>query len=67
MHTTVDSPPKPGETWRINFSRVQWRHEVVDGKYHKVPKTPEDNWVWAPQGAINMHIPEMWGYVTFVK
>jgi hypothetical protein len=24
-----------------------------------------DNWVWSPQGAINMHIPEMWGFVEF--
>ena len=24
-----------------------------------------DNWVWSPQGEINMHIPEMWGQVQF--
>ena len=31
-------------------------------KYHKVPKRPEHNWVWSPQGVIDMHRPERWGY-----
>ena len=63
--------PKPGEVWRVNFSRVQWDTEIVDGKYVKLkdPKTgrprPEHNWVWSPQGAINMHLPERWGYLHF--
>ena len=26
---------------------------------------PEANWVWSPQGAVNMHMPERWGYVQF--
>jgi hypothetical protein len=38
---------------------------VVDGAYEKVPETREDNWVWSPQGAIDMHRPERWGYVQF--
>jgi hypothetical protein len=65
------SPPKGGDMWRINFSRVQWQLDVVDGKYRKRknPKTgqnmPEDNWVWSPQWIINMHEPEHWGYVQF--
>lgn len=25
----------------------------------------EYNWVWSPQGVINMHEPEKWGYVYF--
>ena len=66
-----DAPPKNGDQWRVNFSRVQWQVEVKDGAYHKVinPATgkpfPEDNWVWSPQGLINMHYPEMWGFVQF--
>ena len=60
------APPRPGDEWRVNFSRVEWRHEIVDGKYRKVPKTKEDNWVWSPQGVVNMHIPEHWGRVRFV-
>ena len=61
----MPAPPRDGDTWRINFSRVQWQHEVVDGRYQKVDGTPEDNWVWTPQGKINMHLPRQWGYVTF--
>jgi hypothetical protein len=64
-------PPQNGDQWRVNFSRVEWQTEVVDEKYHKLsdPTTgkvlPEDNWVWSPQGLINMHYPEMWGFVQF--
>jgi hypothetical protein len=59
------APPREGDKWRVNFSRVEWKHEIVDGKYRKIPKQKEDNWVWSPQGAIDMHRPEMWGYVQF--
>jgi hypothetical protein len=64
-------PPKPGDQWRINFSRVEWKTEIKTGRYAKCinPLTgkpfPEENWVWSPQGLINMHYPEMWGYVKF--
>jgi hypothetical protein len=64
-------PPVAGDQWRLNFSRVEYRVEVHDGKYVKVkdPQTgkalPEDNWTWAPQGVINIHYPEMWGYLQF--
>jgi len=57
--------PSPGDEWRINFSRVEWQHDVVDGKYVKRPGLREDNWVWSPQGLIDMHVPEHWGYVRF--
>jgi len=45
--------PEIGSTWRVNFSRVQW----TAGQ----PK--EDNWVWSPQGQIDMHVPERSGYL----
>jgi len=63
--------PRDGEQWRVNFSRVQWTLDQVDGAYRKrvdaVSGKPlaEDNWVWSPQGAIDMHMPERWGYVQF--
>ncbi|MDX1933292.1 MAG: carbohydrate-binding family 9-like protein [Capsulimonadales bacterium] len=57
-------PPMDGDTWRVNFSRVQWRYTVRDGQYVKEPG-PEDNWVWSPQGVIDMHQPQFWGYVEF--
>jgi hypothetical protein len=59
------TPPKDGDRWRINFSRVEWDTEVVDGKYRKVKGKPEHNWVWSPQGVIDMHRPERWGYLQF--
>lgn len=58
-------PPLPGDTWRVNFSRVEWHVDVVAGRYVKRPGTPEDNWVWSPQGVVDMHQPEQWGFVTF--
>ena len=66
-----DSTPKNGEQFRLNFSRVEWKTKVINGKYVKEtdPKTnqpyPEDNWLWSPQGVINVHYPEMWGFVQF--
>ncbi len=65
--------PKKNALWRINFSRVQWDTEIVEGKYKKKinPATgkpfPEHNWVWSPQGVINMHYPERWGYLRFAE
>lgn len=74
-------PPRSGDVWRMNFSRVQWRHEIVDGRYVRIPphgtpiaeslnpeeqEHPEDNWVWSPQGLVNMHLPARWGDVEFV-
>lgn len=60
------APPHPGDTWRMNFSRVEWQRQVVSGQYEKVQGKPEDNWVWCPQGVVDIHIPQRWGYVEFV-
>ncbi len=57
--------PEDGGLWRINFSRVQWQTDIVNDQYVKKPRTPEYNWVWSPQGIINMHAPERWGYLQF--
>ncbi|MDR2617344.1 MAG: carbohydrate-binding family 9-like protein [Treponema sp.] len=63
--------PDNGEYWRLNFSRVEWKVDVKDRKYVKRldPATgrpyPEYNWVWAPTGVIDIHMPEMWGYLVF--
>ncbi|MBE7640661.1 carbohydrate-binding family 9-like protein [Salegentibacter sp. BLCTC] len=58
------------EFWRVNFSRVNWDFDLTEGRYsRKKDKNgeylPEYNWVWSPQGVINMHEPEHWGYVYF--
>jgi hypothetical protein len=62
--------PRAGEQWRMNFSRVQWQLDVKNGQYVKRSNAkgetlPENNWVWSPQSAIAMHMPERWGYVQF--
>ncbi len=68
-----ECPPEFGDQWRINFSRVQWTHEVVKGQYVKKIDSEtgkafeEENWVWSPQGLIRMHYPEMWGIVEFSR
>ena len=61
--------PVEGEQWRMNFSRVEWEHEIILNKYRRKQKNekilPEFNWVWSPQKVINMHEPEKWGIVQF--
>ena len=47
--------PKKHPVWRINFSRVEWL----------VKEGPEENWVWNPTGAVNMHLPGEWGFLQF--
>jgi hypothetical protein len=59
------SPPRDGDHWRINFSRVQWRREIFAGTYRKIRNSKEDNWVWSPQWTVNMHRPQTWGYVQY--
>ena len=62
---------KEGDQWRINFSRVEWIHEIIDGRYQRKKENgkflPENNWVWSPQKVINMHEPEKWGTVQFTN
>lgn len=60
------------EFWRLNFSRVNWNFDLTDGRYSRKKGAdgkfmPEYNWVWSPQGVINMHEPEHWGYVYFAS
>jgi hypothetical protein len=58
-------PPADGDQWRVNFSRVQWPLEVIDGAYKRIAGRSENNWVWSPQHVVDMHRPETWGYVQF--
>jgi hypothetical protein len=59
------SPPKHGDQWRVNFSRVEWPLEFVNGAYRPIAGQHEHNWVWSPQHVVDMHRPEEWGYVQF--
>jgi len=62
--TIPNAHPEIGEQWKVNFSRVHWNRDIVNGKYVKT-KDREYNWVWSPQGHIYMHLPELWGLVQF--
>lgn len=50
-----DNPLKAGNTWRLNFSRVEWLKKGG----------PEENWVWTPTGKVDMHMPDRWGFLQF--
>lgn len=70
----VSKDPANGDTWRINFARVEWRGPFVlstdRGNYKPDQlKTMEKliRGCWSPQGVINMHRPETWGYVQFYR
>ena len=67
--TRKDEKVISGDVWRINFSRVNWDFEINNGVYSRKKENgkylPEYNWVWSPQGIINMHVPENWGYLVF--
>ncbi len=70
-HPRRTQPPAPGTTLRMNFSRVNWQatpDSSAPGGYRKLTNAegkplPESNHVWAPTGIINIHCPELWGYV----
>ena len=63
--------PGNGTIWRMNFSRVQWDFDTLNGQYFRKRNSstgkllPEHYMVWSPQGIINLHYPERWGYVQF--
>ena len=63
--------PQEGEHWRINFSRVEWEHDIIDGRYDRKKENgkylKENNWVWSNQKVISMHQPETWGFLQFTK
>ena len=59
------APPRDGDQWRVNFSRVEWPFEIDGRGYRKPQGAKENNWVWSPQGVVDMHRPERWGYVQF--
>jgi hypothetical protein len=62
--------PSNGTIWRMNFSRVQWQLDTLTEKYYRRKNeqgrvVSEQYYVWSPQGIINLHMPERWGYVLF--
>lgn len=74
FNTSASLPPKPGQFWRINFSRVEWAVKIINNTYVKTPFCQScfppgsdacDNWVWSPMHAVDMHHPELWGFLQF--
>lgn len=72
--STPNARPADGAIWRMNFARVEWHVKVVGNKYWLEPSCQScaqpgsrtsDNWVWSPMGAVNLHMPEVWGLLQF--
>jgi len=47
--------PADSKCWNVTFSRVEWLTR------------PECNWVWSPTGKIDIHLPDRWGSLKFVR
>jgi hypothetical protein len=70
----VSKYPANGDTWRINFARVEWRGPLVlsadRGNYKPQQLAAMEKLIrccWTPQGVVNMHRPETWGYLQFYR
>jgi hypothetical protein len=63
--------PSEGEQWKVNFLRVEWDYDLIDGNYDRKKEDgkylPEYNWAWSSQGEVNMHQPEKWGIIQFTN
>jgi formylglycine-generating enzyme required for sulfatase activity len=61
----VRLPIERGDTWRLNFSRVQYMHIYDRLVPAMVPKSPCEDWIWQSTDTGDLHNPEMWGKVIF--
>lgn len=65
------SRPRPGDVWRCNMARVEWKKRVEGARYvidvdeTKAMWLQPENWSWSPQFEVAMHKPEHWGYLRF--
>ena len=57
-YANMPLPPKEGDSWRVDFYRCE---------YEDRSKTSGDSYSWSAHGKVNMHVPERFGFVTFVK
>ena len=53
IYTAPNIPPKNGDTWRINFYRIEQGRDA------------EEYTAWSPTGAINYHLPDSFGTICF--
>jgi formylglycine-generating enzyme required for sulfatase activity len=59
------APPRRGDLWRLNFSRVQFMHVYTQLFPYLLPDSPVEDWVWAATFIGDLHIPEMWAKGVF--
>lgn len=53
-------PPRPGDTWRMDFSRFNQYKEAA-------PADDSGGWAWTPHGIWDSHVPECFVHVTFAE
>jgi len=55
-------PPRPGDVWRMDFSRFNTRTAPP------VPGRPDDSggWAWSPHGVWDSHVPELFPHLHFL-
>ncbi|HTF20461.1 MAG TPA: carbohydrate-binding family 9-like protein [Chryseolinea sp.] len=51
-------PPKPGDTWRMDFSRFNT---------YKAPQDDSGGWAWSSHGVWDSHVPECFPFIRFVE
>lgn len=51
-------PPRPGDTWRMDFSRFNTYREAA-------PAEDSGGWAWSAHGVWDSHIPELFPYIHF--
>lgn len=58
QYANMPLPPKVGDKWRIDFYRAEYTDRRNKDCTH---------YSWSVHGKVNMHMPERFGVVTFVK
>ena len=48
-------PPRPGDKWRVNFTRID-----------RPPEIPRELTAWSPTGLANCHVPDRFGVMEFM-
>ena len=49
-------PPRPGDTWQMDFSRFNT---------YRTGDEDAGGWAWSPHGVWDSHVPELFTQVTF--
>ena len=63
--TAATIPPARGQSFRVNFSRVQYPHDTTGLSCAKVQGSRCEDWIWNSTNCGDLHIPETWGRVYF--